>query len=323
MREAFLDYTPLTGATIKGVGPELAVVNGIGSVIVNFKVGDKTITHKMKDMLHVPGAPNCLVCLSCYDNGGGDVHFKDGCCILSDKAGNIVRQGWKADHLYRLNARAVLRHDQANLATPTGKSWDGWHRIFGHIGMSTLEKMHTKNVVTGFEADESSIPSRTCTSCLEAKLTRLPFPKQAESRAKRPGEGYPSDVWGPICTSSIGGYRYYISFTDNCTRMVKLKEKDEASDKIAQQVAWVENQFGKLPQWICFDNGKELVNEKMKLLCASKGVEIHTTALYSPSQNGVAERLNRTLLDLTQAMLIAKGLPAYLWDGAVNHAVYL
>mgnify|MGYP001405694973 FL=1 len=72
-----------------------------------------------------------------------------------------------------------------------------------------------------------------------------------------------------------------------------------------------------------FDNGKELVNQRMKDLGVKKGMEIRTTAPYSPSQNGVAERLNRTLLELARAMLIARNLPAFLWDEAISHAVYL
>ena len=106
-------------------------------------------------------------------------------------------------------------------------------------------------------------------------------------------------------------------------KLFYLKEKGEAAEKIRHQVAAVERRFGKPPAWIRFDNGKELVNEATKKLCGEKGIEIHTTAPYSPSQNGVAERLNRTLLDLARAMLIAKRLPAYLWDEAVNHSVYL
>ena len=47
------------------------------------------------------------------------------------------------------------------------------------------------------------------------------------------------------------------------------------------------------------------------------------TALYSPSQNGIAEHFNWTLLELTCAILIEKHLSAFLWDEAVFHAVYL
>jgi hypothetical protein len=47
------------------------------------------------------------------------------------------------------------------------------------------------------------------------------------------------------------------------------------------------------------------------------------TAPYSPSQNGVAEHMNRTLVELARAMLIAAKLPEFLWEPAVEHAAYI
>ena len=61
----------------------------------------------------------------------------------------------------------------------------------------------------------------------------------------------------------------------------------------------------------------------MKKWAAEKGITIETTAPYLPSQNGVAERLNRTLLETARAMIIAKELPKFLWDEAIAHANYL
>lgn len=325
-RDAFTDYTTLHNTTVQGVGPAVAIVEGTGTVQINFKVGDLTYAHSLKDVLYVPGAPNCLLSLSRFDEGGGSVAFSKGGCELKDRKGRVVGLGRKVDRLYQLDARARLWRERANYAAPAAKSWDHWHLLFGHIGMSTLEKMQRMGIVGGFDVDESSIPSPTCTACLGAKLTHQPFPKKADWRSRIAGEGYHCDVWGPIKTESIWKNRYYVSFTDDATRMVQvyfMKEKGEASKFIAEHVAAVERKFGKGPAWMRFDNGKELVNSTTKSLCATKGIEIHTTAPYSPSQNGVAERLNRTLLELVRAMMIAKSVPAFLWDEAVSHAVYL
>ena len=71
------------------------------------------------------------------------------------------------------------------------------------------------------------------------------------------------------------------------------------------------------------DNGKEFVNQRVKDWMASKGIELELTVPYSSSQNGVAERYNRTLLDIAQAMLLEHKLPDFLWDEAVSHANYI
>ena len=134
------------------------------------------------------------------------------------------------------------------------------------------------------------------------------------------------DVWGPAGKESIGKWKYYISFTDDCTRYVHvlfLKDKGQAFDRIKERILQIKRQFGKVPKWIRFDNGKELVNDKLKKLAADEGITIETSAPYSPSQNGVAERFNRTLLELARAMIIGKNMPQFLWDEAVSHAAYL
>ena len=61
----------------------------------------------------------------------------------------------------------------------------------------------------------------------------------------------------------------------------------------------------------------------MRKWAAEKGITIETTAPYLPSQNGITERLNRTLLETARVMIIAKELLKFLWDEAVAHANYL
>src|SRR6266849_9770659 len=71
------------------------------------------------------------------------------------------------------------------------------------------------------------------------------------------------------------------------------------------------------------DRGSEFVNKDLQDWCHSKGMKIQMTAPYSPSQNGVAERMNRTLVELARAMLTGSQLPEFLWEQAVAHAAYI
>ena len=170
------------------------------------------------------------------------------------------------------------------------------------------------------------MPSITCEACIQAKQSQKPYPKEAKNRSKIPGERIMSDVLGPTKIESIGKWRWYISFIDDCTQngnIKFMKTKGEAFDQIKEQVAKIERKFGKAPRWIRIDNGKEFVNKEMKKWVAEKGLTIKTTAPYLPSQNSIAERLNWTLLEMARAMIIAKGLPKFLWDEAVAHANYL
>ena len=65
------------------------------------------------------------------------------------------------------------------------------------------------------------------------------------------------------------------------------------------------------------------MNDKLENWCKERDIEIRLTAPYSPSQNGIAERMNQTLVELSQAMLSTNQLPEFLWEYAVTHAAYL
>jgi len=71
------------------------------------------------------------------------------------------------------------------------------------------------------------------------------------------------------------------------------------------------------------DRGTEFINKDLQNWCHTKGMEIQMTAPYSPSQNGVAERINRTLVELARAMINAAKLPKFLWEPAVAHVAYV
>ncbi|GBE86811.1 hypothetical protein SCP_1000530 [Sparassis crispa] len=102
-----------------------------------------------------------------------------------------------------------------------------------------------------------------------------------------------------------------------------MKHKSEAFEKVKEYLTFIERHFGHLPKILCVDNGSEYINKDLKGWCCEKGIELQTTAPYSPSQNGVAERFNRMLLELARAMLIARKLPNFLWAEAVAYAAYL
>src|SRR5277367_6350983 len=53
------------------------------------------------------------------------------------------------------------------------------------------------------------------------------------------------------------------------------------------------------------------------------GIAVEYTTAYTPSQNGVSERLNCTLVGMAKAMLLASGLPQKFWGFAIEAACYI
>ena len=209
---------------------------------------------------------------------------------------------------------------QANKPT---QSWETWHKRYGHIGYSGLQKLHDLNLVDGFTVDIRT-PKPDCVACTEAKQTEEPFNKTSD-RVTKPRELTHVDVWGKYRVTSINGNQYYTIFVDDAGRFTTIefmKTKSEAVQKVKNYLMHLKTQE-KSPKAIRFDNGKEFLNEELKGWCAQQGIDIQTTALYSPSQNGVAEWMNRTIVKLARAMINNHQLPQFLWEQAVAHAVYV
>jgi hypothetical protein len=105
---------------------------------------------------------------------------------------------WKrlqTSELYLLTARATLpRQEQSNYMSTRKLAWDEWHRRFGHISISTLQQLDKEGLVSGLTINQSSIPSRTCIPCTEAKQTHQKFPQEAEHRSEVAGERFLSHI---------------------------------------------------------------------------------------------------------------------------------
>ena len=133
------------------------------------------------------------------------------------------------------------------------------------------------------------------------------------------------DLWGKYSIRSIQGNYYYVVLVDDNSHWVTvnyLKEKNHAARYIKNYLTLLINQ-GRKPRAIRVDRGKEFLSDQLKDWCEERGIEIQLTAPYSPSQNGIAERMNRTLVELARAMRISADLPENLWESAFTHALYL
>ena len=85
----------------------------------------------------------------------------------------------------------------------------------------------------------------------------------------------------------------------------------------------VENQFGRKIKRIRSDRGHECESSTFNSFIQSLEIIDETTAPYSPASDGVVEIKNRTLIELTNAMLIESGAPLHFWDEAILIACHV
>eukprot|EP00253_Pinus_taeda_P033019 PITA_33019 len=169
-------------------------------------------------------------------------------------------------------------------------------------------------------------PDSLCEGCILGKQHRESFPSGKSIRAKAPIEIFHSDVCGPMQTPSLAGNQYFLTFIDDFTRktwIYFLKNKSEVFEKFQNFKALVENQCGLHIKVLRTDRGGEYIPKEFLRFCRENGIHKQFTARYTPQQNGVAERKNRTIMDMARSMLKAKHLPNDYWAEAVNCATYI
>ncbi|GJV96818.1 putative ribonuclease H-like domain-containing protein [Tanacetum coccineum] len=112
-----------------------------------------------------------------------------------------------------------------------------------------------------------------------------------------------------------------------------LASKDETSGILQNFIRQIENQLSHRltivlqrlyrVKIIRSDNGTEFKNRDMLEFCGNKGIKQEYSNARTPQQNGVAERMNRTLIEAARTMLADSLLPTTFWAEAVSTACYI
>ncbi|GKB10958.1 retrotransposon protein, putative, ty1-copia subclass [Tanacetum coccineum] len=164
-----------------------------------------------------------------------------------------------------------------------------------------------------------------CENCVLRKSTRVSFGR-GQHTTDRVIDYVHADLWGPSRVESMSGCRYFLSIVDDYSRRVWvhfLRHKNEAFSKFKEWKQLVENQTGRKLKKLRTDNGLEFCNQEFNNLCKESGIARHLTVAGTPQQNGLAERMNMTLLNKVRCLLIQSGLPDSFWAEATVTAAYL
>lgn len=277
----------------------------------------------LSDVLYTPAITDNLLSVRKLTSKGFKVIFEEnGCKILSGD--RQIGIGDCRDGLYKLRqpekAYAVLSESRHS-----SKCIHHWHRILGHRNPTAIKEMSEKGLVKDMEITECKV-KLFCDICAQAKMTRLPFPKVSTNKSKSILDLIHSDVCGPMKTTSPSGKRYILTFIDDFSRFTRvffLRQKSETEAKLREYIEMVKTMFQRKPKLIRSDRGGEYIGNLMIKLLQEEGIQTQLTAPYTPQQNGVAERKNRSLVEMARCMLLDARLPLTFWAEAVNTANYL
>ncbi|GKC72215.1 retrotransposon protein, putative, ty1-copia subclass [Tanacetum coccineum] len=127
-----------------------------------------------------------------------------------------------------------------------------------------------------------------------------------------------SDLWGPSQVESLGGKRYFLSIVDDYSRRVWvyiLGFKHEEFGKFKEWKQVLKNQTVRTVKKLRMDNGLEFCNREFKQLYVESGIARHLTVAGTPQQNGLAESMNKTLMDKVTSTAIEKKTHMEMWSG--------
>lgn len=290
---------------VKGAG-EMTLITNDQEIVVN-------------DVLHVPGLSANLLSVHHIASKGNSVLFDSKGCTIRNADNEIVAMCESSNGVYKLQS-----NDSVCLKTNHTVSSFTWHRRLGHINLQSMKKMRD-GAVDGLNFNEECAEIQNCETCAYGKQTRLPFAR-SERHSENVLDLIHSDLMGPMETISIGKSRYILSFVDDYSRKVFLyflKEKSEVFYMFKAFKSLVENQTERKIKILRTDNGTEYLSNAFTDFCKMNGIQHQLTTAYTPQQNGVAERMNRTIIERAKCLLFDANLPKRFWAEASGMAVYL
>lgn len=325
-KENMVDYQVLDNPILVQIG-DGRELKGIGTGCIHIKTSlpdNKIINCILEDVLHVPELSFNLISVAKASAKGRRVVFTDETCKIFSVSNSLIGIGKKVNKLYFLecevNFAYICRPKSSNV-----KDSYLWHQRFCHLGYDNLKKLVVQDMVHGLKCD-FSCNFDVCEHCCNGKNMRKPFPSINTKRDTVPLELIHSDVCGKLNPKSLGGAEYFVSFIDDSSRycwIYMLKCKSEVFKVFKEFKTLVENQYNAKIKRFRSDNGGEFCSNEFENFFRENGIKHEKTVPKSPQQNGISERLNRTLIEKVRTMLSDAALPKSFWAEALNTAAYV
>ena len=337
-RQWFTNFHPVQDKcwSVSIADDHLLYVRGVGDITVHATINGVIRPFKLQNVLYVPHLRRNLISISrLTEKHVAIIHVRNECKMIThDGAGRLLMTGSQADGLWKLDLISVTPSSEAHLASVASPgqssrstlSLHRWHTRLGHVSFRTIRDMSSRETVLGLPSFSKANPL-VCTGCVHGKIHRRPFPVNPErKRVPLPGLFFHTDLVGPLQVPSLGGHSYFMTFKDDHSsfRFVFLLPDRKGILSVFKSLYKLsKKETGRSMVKLRTDNAKEFLSRDFQDFIKQKGIRHELTAPYSPEQNSVVERDNRTVVESVRSMLYQKSLPLEFWGEAVNTAVYV
>ena len=344
-REWFHSFTPFAKPSQITLG-DSSLIPAFGTGVIHIQVhnGSKWTKVALHNVLYVPDLYGNLLSVPQITDRGAEVRFLPQSCSIYSDSGKLVGVGTKHGRLFTITAHVVHPHSVRVVMLPTlpeegdpvpnvalftqtssVATLDIWHRRLGHLSTDSVLQMACRNLVNGMQISGGS-PPQPCEPCLKGKQTRLEIQKSTKTCVDHILGRIFTDICGKMPTRSPEGFEYFATWINDTSRKVYisgLRTKADVFHHLKDFVSQIELETGHRVKIIRSDGGGEYTSSNVQSFLKGKGIRHELTTPNTPQHNGVAERMNRTLLDKVRAMLFDADLPETYWHHAIQHATYI
>nr|GEX41388.1 retrovirus-related Pol polyprotein from transposon TNT 1-94 [Tanacetum cinerariifolium] len=200
-------------------------------------------------------------------------------------------------------------------------NWLG-HKRLAHLNFKTINRLAEQNLVICLLSLVYS-KDKPCSSCEKGKHHRASFKTKHTSSIKKCFHLLHVDLFRLVTPRSINHEKYTLVIIDEYSRytwVYFLKKKSQAPETIMSFIKRVENQNDIKVKQLKTDNGTEFRNSILVNFCDEKGISQNFSSPYTPEQNGVVERKNKTLIEDARIMLSGTVFSKQYWTEAVATA---
>ncbi|GJX75491.1 transposable element [Tanacetum coccineum] len=282
-RDWFVTYEEFDGGNVFMGNDSPCKVVGIGTIQIRMHDG---VVRTLTDVRHVPDLKKNLISLGVFDSKGFKYTSENGVLRVSKGALVVMKATKGTSSLYTLQGETITSSASVSCTEKSNSDLTKlWHMRLGHMSEKGMVILSKRGLLDNHKVANLEF----CEHCVMGKQKRVSFSK-AIHQTKGTLDYLHADCWGP----SLGGAR-------------------EAFEKFT----------GRKILRLRTDNGLEFCSREFEAFCRDEGIVRHYTVRYTPQQNGVAERMNRTLLERTRCLLLNAGLDRSFWAEALNTTCYL
>ena len=321
------DITLADGSTI--------LPDGIGTVSLTFRVNGHSEKIFLSGVRYCPKLDTKLISLGMLDRKGLAYSSQHGIISVRDDSSTIMighltpHNLYKVDLLEAIEEVTIPTDIEFSRAMTAGTSKSAadlatWHRRLAHLNEASVKRLST--MVTGMDILQSQDKTPSlCTVCVEAKMTRQPH-RDARPHSSQPGFRLHANVGGGGKTyTTFRGFRYFILFVCEATGHVWvrfLKKKSDALPAFQNLVTLIYRQHG-IRVCILHTDFGEFNSDLAAKYFEETGIIWESSAPNAQQQNGLVERLMRTIVEGARAMMLDSHLPLILWAEALTTMTYI